>query len=56
MKTCILYNPLAGRGHGKETAEKLAAPAEGYATFAYGNEEPWPICLIGTTVEFTSAE
>ena len=29
-------------------AASLAAPEEGYATFAYGDEEPWPVCLLAT--------
>jgi hypothetical protein len=34
-------------------AALLAAPEAGYDTFAYGDEEPWPICLLAAESDLT---
>ena len=34
-------------------AALLAAPEAGYDTFAYGDEEPWPVCLLATESDLT---
>ena len=36
-------------------AAAIAAPEDGYPTYAYGDEEPWPICLLGTVHSLETA-
>jgi hypothetical protein len=37
-------------------AAALAAPEGGYPTYAYGAEEPWPVCLFSTVHSLEAAE